>query len=114
MTTVRVDVLRYYDISDITSFAGLLGLVDRLRKDIPAEYHASAVVDIESEYESSYVQMNLWYDRPQTQEEADAEAAKIAKEVESRRIQAERNAEAKERRDREEYARLKAKFEGHK
>lgn len=73
--------------------------------EIPHEHQSAAVIEFESDYESSRVAMSIYYDRPLTEEEIEAEGQEARKRIEARK----RDHDATER---AEWERLKAKFGG--
>lgn len=102
-TSVMLIDTKYDDFT--MSVAELIDMIDKQVKAMPEEVRAKAFVrlGVYGEYASAHLSI----DRPPTKaEEAAAEAASAAWEANAR--------ERREAQDREEYKRLKAKFEGTK
>lgn len=103
-----IDMSCYEDawpFQDGSSLIDIIAQLNELLEKIPEEHRQNVKIDFESEYDSSAVQMKIYYDRPPT-----------AAEIESRK-QAHESYEtyrrtSQEQADRRDYERLKAKFEG--
>lgn len=74
-------------------------MVEGHTKNVPPQYADSVMVAFESEYDSSSIQLEIYYMRPQTKDEADAEEAERVG-----------YAQRAEREERANYERLKAKY----
>lgn len=108
---VTVDVLRYENISNYSSFQKFAELIDKVCSAIPADFLAGAMVSIESEYDCSSVEMSVSYERPMTYAEQEEEFKRIAQESAERAIREQRDAGVREAFERNMLAILKKKYE---
>ena len=100
MPNVKVQITKDWGISENWVIGDLIAYLTNFAEQVPPEYRAKAMVAIESEYDSSSVELEVFYMRPQTKAEAAAE-----------RDQRAQDAKRYEANERETLARLKAKYE---